>query len=269
MRIEKKHNYFYKIINLINGKYYYGIRSVDKLPDNFYMGSGKNIKKAIRKYGRENFVKEIIADYSTRHEVNEHERLVVTMELVLNENCYNLKTGGDNKFTFKHSEESKQKISEIQTGRSNFKLKGRKLTDEHKHKIKMAKLNNPLSNESRQKIANAVKNRKISDETRKKLSIAALNRTNEHKSKLSQAQRGEKNHRYGKKHTDEYKKQQSLNRSGGKSCNAKKCIVFGKIYECRLFAANDLKIPKTTLHRRIDSDNPKWNDYKNYEQTKD
>jgi len=93
---EKKHNYFYKITNLINGKYYYGIHSTNKIPnhDN-YWGSGKAIKEAIKKHGKNNFKKEIIADYPTRKEVSEHEKMVVTFEIINLDECYNCRVGGD------------------------------------------------------------------------------------------------------------------------------------------------------------------------------
>ena len=57
--IMKKFNYFYKTTNIINEKFYYGVHSSDKDNDN-YLGSGKLLLKAIKKYGRENFKREII-----------------------------------------------------------------------------------------------------------------------------------------------------------------------------------------------------------------
>ncbi len=76
---QKKYNYFYKITNLTNGKFYYGIHSTNKLEDG-YMGSGTVIRAAIDKHGLENFEKEIIAYYETRNEASDHERLIVTEE---------------------------------------------------------------------------------------------------------------------------------------------------------------------------------------------
>lgn len=55
----KKYNYFYKITNKINRKYYYGVHSTDNLNDG-YMGSGVRLLAAFKKYGIKNFYKEIV-----------------------------------------------------------------------------------------------------------------------------------------------------------------------------------------------------------------
>ena len=49
----------YKVTNILNGKYYIGVHK-SKDPCDSYMGSGKAIKEAIKKYGKENFVKEML-----------------------------------------------------------------------------------------------------------------------------------------------------------------------------------------------------------------
>lgn len=91
--IEKQYNYFYKITNLINDKFYYGIHSTNNLDDK-YMGSGSAIRKAISKYGADNFKKEIIKYFDTFQEACDYEKEIVNKELLKNPDCYNLVEGG-------------------------------------------------------------------------------------------------------------------------------------------------------------------------------
>jgi len=87
---KKEFNYFYKIENLINGKFYYGVHSTDELDDN-YMGSGKSIKYAINKYGVNNFKKEILMFFNSFNEALDFESDFITEEILKNNDCYNLK----------------------------------------------------------------------------------------------------------------------------------------------------------------------------------
>ena len=50
--------YLYQIINKLNDKIYVGVHKTDNLNDG-YMGSGKILNRAIKKYGVENFEKDI------------------------------------------------------------------------------------------------------------------------------------------------------------------------------------------------------------------
>ena len=89
----KKYYYFYKITNLINGHYYYGIHSTNNLDDN-YMGSGTRLWKAYDKYGIENFKKDIIKFFNDWESLCSYEKIIVTEELVKDSNCYNMVLGG-------------------------------------------------------------------------------------------------------------------------------------------------------------------------------
>ena len=60
----------YKTINLINGKIYVGQDYNNR--DN-YLGSGKIILKAIKKYKKENFKKEILEECNSQEELDEKE----------------------------------------------------------------------------------------------------------------------------------------------------------------------------------------------------
>lgn len=91
----KKHrfNYFYKITNNINGHYYYGIHSTDDLNDD-YMGSGTRLHYAYKKYGKENFTKEILKFFDTYEDACEYESIIVNETLLKDDSCYNIKLGG-------------------------------------------------------------------------------------------------------------------------------------------------------------------------------
>lgn len=85
----------YKITNLLNGKYYIGKHKTHNLNDD-YMGSGVYLRRAIIKYGVENFSKEILHIFDNEIEMNEKEKELVT----INESTYNLKFGGQGGFDY-------------------------------------------------------------------------------------------------------------------------------------------------------------------------
>lgn len=91
---EYKYFYVYKITNIVNSKIYIGIHATNNLENN-YMGSGVNLKKAIKKYGRDKFIKEILGVFETYHEVLLEERRLVTTDFVKDTNTYNLEIGGN------------------------------------------------------------------------------------------------------------------------------------------------------------------------------
>lgn len=92
-KIKNKYHYFYKITNNINGHFYYGVHNTNNLDDG-YMGSGVRLHYAYKKYGVENFTKEILKFFNTQKEAFEYESEIVTEELVNRDDCYNLQVGG-------------------------------------------------------------------------------------------------------------------------------------------------------------------------------
>lgn len=117
VNINKKYHYLYKITNNINGKFYYGIHSTNDLDDN-YMGSGKLINIAYKKYGYDNFKKEIIEFFDNREKASKAEHDIVTKDLVNDSNCYNLTIGGDqgicNAFKGKHHTKENRELFSLQ-----------------------------------------------------------------------------------------------------------------------------------------------------------
>lgn len=85
----------YKITNLVNGKTYIGKHQTLDLNDG-YMGSGKLITNAIKKYGLENFKKDILHLCKDEEEMNRLEKELV----IINESTYNLCPGGQGGFGF-------------------------------------------------------------------------------------------------------------------------------------------------------------------------
>ena len=90
-----KYHYLYKITNNINDKVYYGIHSTLQLGDG-YFGSGKFLKKAIKKYGKSHFQKTILTFCNSREQINILEAHIVNQRLLESGLTYNLKIGGDN-----------------------------------------------------------------------------------------------------------------------------------------------------------------------------
>ena len=80
--------YIYLTTNTINGKQYIGQHK--GRPDDNYFGSGTTILKAIKKYGKENFTKEILCFCETREEADKKEREYIQLyNAIENKNFYN------------------------------------------------------------------------------------------------------------------------------------------------------------------------------------
>lgn len=92
-------NYLYKITNLLNNKIYIGVHKTDDINDG-YMGSGSVIKSAIKKYGIENFKKEVLEFFDTYTLALTKEAEIVTDEFLLREDVYNLRRGGTGGFDY-------------------------------------------------------------------------------------------------------------------------------------------------------------------------
>lgn len=122
------HYIVYKITNLINAKFYIGVHKTLNLNDG-YMGSGVLIKKAILKYGPQNFKKEILKEFTSLEEAVKYEAELVTKDFVLEDNNYNIALGGNVRsmpgknnpfYDKKHSDETKIIISQKASGRIKY-----------------------------------------------------------------------------------------------------------------------------------------------------
>lgn len=84
----------YETRNSLNGKIYIGVRTLSgTYHDNHYLGSGKLLKAAIKKYGRENFTRKILVK-STPDYCYELESKIVNQDFVDRPDTYNICLGG-------------------------------------------------------------------------------------------------------------------------------------------------------------------------------
>jgi hypothetical protein len=163
----------YKTTNLLNGMYYVGCHQTNNLDDG-YLGSGKYLKRAIKKCGAENFQFEILHSVSSREEMFVLERSIVNESLVNDPLSYNLKIGGSG-------------------GNPGIvgAFRGKMHSEETKEKQRQAALKQIVSDKTRQKLSmnNAMKN---NPEIRKKVSESLMGRTltEEHRKRVAEANLG-------------------------------------------------------------------------------
>lgn len=83
----------YKITNTLNNKIYVGAHKTLNKEDT-YLGSGVLIMRAVKKYGRDSFKKEILLECSTEKEMWEKEANIVDQEFIARDDTYNVSLGG-------------------------------------------------------------------------------------------------------------------------------------------------------------------------------
>jgi group I intron endonuclease len=152
----------YKTTNKINGKFYVGkdAQGIRK----WYYGSGDIIKRAIAKYGKENFRKEILEECD--NSILDEREIWWIKELRARELGYNITEGGNTPPSRKGatlSDETKAKLSKSRTGKgcgprddvwrrniSNGK-KGVLFSDEHKAHLSDKRRSRFITDATRQK----------------------------------------------------------------------------------------------------------------------
>lgn len=181
--MEKKFNFVYVTTNLINGKQYvgdYSTNDIDSYKSIHYLGSGRpHFINALKKYGKENFKREILEFFPTKKEAYNAQEKYIKIYNTLTPNGYNISPKGGygvnesylNEETKKKisislmnhsvSEETKEKMRKNSKGVSRGK--GKQKTAEHRTNIgkgvkgKGKKHVSPMSEEHKRKLSLAHK----------------------------------------------------------------------------------------------------------------
>lgn len=185
-----KQHYIYLTTNNINGMKYIG-KHYGEL-DDAYLGSGKLLKQAIDKYGKEHFSK-IILDVSENDSENseKEKQFIALYNAVSNPLFYNIHEGGSGGntiagYTPEEKEALRHKLSELNRGQNNG-MYGKHHTKETKAFLSYwAEFERDNS----------------------------CYRTEEFRTKMSEKTKGSNNGMYGKKHSEESKQKMSVHSKG-------------------------------------------------------
>lgn len=137
------YNFVYRTLNILTGKAYIGMHSSETSEDS-YLGSSRDLKKDIKKYGRKNFKVVSRTYFEDRDLAHEFEALFIKESMLLGLDLYNKAPNGtgsclgeDNHFYGKtHTLEAREKISQSNSGRFGElnSFYGKKHTEEYKRK---------------------------------------------------------------------------------------------------------------------------------------
>jgi hypothetical protein len=111
----------YKTTNIITNKFYIGRHATSIIEDG-YFGSGRSLHRSIKKYGKENHIREILEFCQNQEELMKRESEIVTEELLKDKNCMNLCLGGGFGFHGPHLETTKNQISKFFSGKKYEEL---------------------------------------------------------------------------------------------------------------------------------------------------
>jgi group I intron endonuclease len=188
-----KKGIIYKTTNLINGKFYIG-QDLHNNPN--YYGSGKALKLAIEKYGKENFLKETLEECDTKDLLNMREVYWIDKFDAINLG-YNIAkggTGGNTRLGFSEAElDSYNKKNIGRLGKTHNEVTKQKISqsNKEKNKGKQPRLGICHSEESRNQMSqtriekgsskgsnNGMYGKTHSEETKQKMRESRLNRIN-------------------------------------------------------------------------------------------
>ena len=147
----------YKLTNKVNGKIYIGKteRTLKERMDEHIRHSYIVVDKAIKKYGIDSFLVEVVDFASSTEELNQKEQEWIKKYDCMLPKGYNQTLGGDSSKGFHHRESSKKKMSisksEAYKGEGN-PFYGKKHSEQAKLKMSQARKGRVLPDEWKEKI---------------------------------------------------------------------------------------------------------------------
>ena len=153
--------YIYETTNLINGKKYIGKHISNKFDNNYY-GSGIGLKRALNKYGKENFKVVILEEVEDLSLLSKLETdYIIKFNAVKDNNYYNNSYGGED---------------EGWSGINKMYKEKPDLWRRNREKSSKSQTGQKRTLETKTKISNSLKGRIFSEEHRKNISEAAKKR---------------------------------------------------------------------------------------------
>ena len=266
----------YEIKNKINGKSYIGQHSSNELGS--YWGSGKLIKRAIEKYGLDNFERSILDRCSTKEELNEREKYWIKEKDSINSG-YNLTeggTGGDTSKFIDYSEEWKkgqcdrtkqywESLSDVERKERSYKVSFEnngmfgKVGYWKSKKIPKETIQKQI--DSRRSYGGDGNPNWRGGVSKKQCNCGKNIAPNNETCSDCRDRSGENNPFYGRTHSTETKSKLREYRTGKKPSNTRKIEIEGVVYEGLNNASIATGIKGTTIWYRIKSVNKKYENY--------
>jgi group I intron endonuclease len=243
----------YKTTNLLNGKIYIG---KDRYNNENYLGSGKILKQAIQKYGRDNFNKEILEEC-------QDEKLWLKREVYWIEYFnstkvgYNIALGGNGGDTISNNpnkDDIRKRHSEKMKDPNVNKNKARGRKPIIKKRDDPSWINPRLGKESplkgRSSGKKGIPNQKHSEWMKDNNPFRGKTHSEEHKQKLKEIN--------SKPKSEEHKRKISETLKGNKPGNMTKVVINDKLYESLSEAARQLNLSTSTIKNRLKSKSDKF-----------
>lgn len=206
------YGFVYITTNNLNGRMYVGQKKIDDWGVwKNYLGSGKALKQSVKKYGKENFSREILDFAYSPEELNTMEiKYILDLNCVSDPRYYNLVEGGGTVTGMIHSDVTREKLRVRMLGENNY------FYGKHFHGESNPFYGKRHSQGSRLKMSNSRKGKPSwskgktgihSEESLEKMRSAKLGvpLSKGHIEAIRLAQSGEKHPMYGKKHSERTK----------------------------------------------------------------